>query len=492
MLETVTTLPLKDASLLRQTNLLDGGWIAADSGETLDVTNPATGAVIGTVPVMGTAETRRAIAAAHRAQPAWRGLLAKERSAILRKLFTLMMENQDDLAVIMTAEQGKPLTESRGEIAYAASFIEWFAEEAKRIYGDVIPENLHGRRILVTKEPIGVFAAITPWNFPAAMITRKAAPGWAAGCTGVIRPASETPFSALAIGVLAERAGMPPGVCNVLTGPGRVMGSEITSNPLVRKLSFTGSTEVGALLLAQCAPTIKKTSMELGGNAPFIVFDDADLDAAVTGAMISKFRNTGQTCVCANRILVQDGVYDAFAAKLTAAVEALHVSDGMVEGATQGPLINHAAVEKVAAHIADALSRGARIVTGGKPHVLGGNFFEPTVLVDVPRDAMIFAEETFGPVAPLFRFKTEAEAIALANDTEFGLAAYFYARDVGRIFRVATALESGMVGVNEGMISTEVAPFGGVKSSGLGREGSKYGIEDYLEIKYTVIGGLGN
>ncbi|WP_284944854.1 NAD-dependent succinate-semialdehyde dehydrogenase [Acidisoma cladoniae] len=491
MLETVTTLPLKDAYLLRQTNLLDGRWIAADSGETLDVTNPATGAVIGSVPVMGAAETRRAIEAAHRAQPSWRGLLAKERSAILRKLFTLMMENQEDLAIIMTAEQGKPLAESRGEIAYAASFIEWFAEEAKRIYGDVIPENLHGRRILVTKEPIGVFAAITPWNFPAAMITRKAAPGWAAGCTGVIRPASETPFSALAIGVLAERAGMPQGVCNVLTGPGRVMGAEITANPLVRKLSFTGSTEVGALLLAQCAPTIKKTSMELGGNAPFIVFDDADLDAAVVGAMISKFRNTGQTCVCANRILVQDGVYDAFAAKLKVAVEALQVSDGMAAGATQGPLINRAAVEKVEAHIADALSRGARIVTGGKPHTLGGNFFEPTILADVPHDAQIFGEETFGPVAPLFRFKTEAEAIALANDTEFGLAAYFYARDVGRIFRVATALESGMVGVNEGMISTEVAPFGGVKSSGLGREGSKYGIEDYLEIKYTVIGGLG-
>jgi succinate-semialdehyde dehydrogenase/glutarate-semialdehyde dehydrogenase len=491
MLDTVTTLPLKDSSLLRQANLLDGKWVGADDGATVPVTNPANGGVIGTIPAMGTAETRRAIEAANRAQPGWRAMLAKERSAILRRLFNLMMENQEDLAVIMTAEQGKPLAESRGEIAYAASFIEWFAEEAKRIYGDVIPENLHGRRILVTKEPIGVFAAITPWNFPAAMITRKAGPGWAAGCTGVIRPATETPFSALALGVLAERAGMPPGVCNVLTGPGKVMGAELTANPLVRKLSFTGSTEVGAMLLAQCAPTIKKTSMELGGNAPFIVFDDADLDAAVQGAMISKFRNTGQTCVCANRILVQDGVFDAFAEKLRAAVEALKVADGMEDGATQGPLINKAAVEKVEEHIADAVSHGARIVTGGKRHALGGTFFEPTVLADVPHDAKIFSEETFGPVAPLFRFETEADAIRLANDTEFGLASYFYARDVGRIFRVSAALEYGMVGVNEGMISTEVAPFGGVKSSGLGREGSKYGIEDYLEIKYVALGGLG-
>ncbi|MBW4021530.1 MAG: NAD-dependent succinate-semialdehyde dehydrogenase [Proteobacteria bacterium] len=491
MLDTVTTLPLKDGSLLRQANLLDGRWIGADSGDTVRVTNPANGTTIGSVPAMGAVETRRAIEAAHRALPAWRGLLAKERSAILRRLFNLMLENQEDLAIIMTAEQGKPLAESRGEIVYAASFIEWFAEEAKRVYGDVIPENLHGRRILVTKEPIGVFAAITPWNFPAAMITRKAGPGWAAGCTGVIRPATETPFSALALGVLAERAGMPAGVCNVLTGPGRVMGAELTSNPLVRKLSFTGSTEVGATLLAQCAPTIKKTSMELGGNAPFIVFDDADLDAAVQGAMISKYRNTGQTCVCANRILVQDGVFAAFAEKLRAAVEALKVADGMEPGATQGPLINKAAVDKVREHIEDAVSRGARIVTGGKPHALGGNFFEPTILADVPHEAKIFSEETFGPVAPLFRFNTEDEAIRLANDTEFGLASYFYARDVGRIFRVSAALEYGMVGVNEGMISTEVAPFGGVKSSGLGREGSKYGIEDYLEIKYVALGGLG-
>jgi succinate-semialdehyde dehydrogenase / glutarate-semialdehyde dehydrogenase len=391
----------------------------------------------------------------------------------------------------MTAEQGKPLSESKGEIAYAASFIEWFAEEGKRIYGDTIPQNAKGRRILVLKEPIGVFAAITPWNFPAAMITRKAGPGWAAGCTGVIRPASQTPFSALALAALAERAGMPPGVCNVITGPSGETGAELTSNPLVRKLTFTGSTEVGAKLLAQCAPTIKKTSMELGGNAPFIVFDDADLDAAVAGAMASKYRNTGQTCVCANRILVQDGVYDAFAAKLKTAVEAMKVGNGMEPGVSQGPLINPDAVKKVEEHIADALKRGANVVTGGHRHKLGGTFFEPTILANVPNDAMIFREETFGPVAPLFRFKTEAEAIKLANDTEFGLASYFYSRDVGRVFRVAEALEYGIIGINEGIISTEVAPFGGMKSSGLGREGSKYGIEDYLEIKYLALGGIG-
>jgi succinate-semialdehyde dehydrogenase/glutarate-semialdehyde dehydrogenase len=418
-------------------------------------------------------------------------MLAKDRAAILRKINDLMLANADDLAVIMTAEQGKPLAESKGEIAYAASFIEWFAEEGKRIYGDTIPHNAKGRRILVLKEPIGVFAAITPWNFPAAMITRKAGPGWAAGCTGVIRPASQTPFSALALAVLAERAGMPAGVCNVITGPSGETGAELTSNPLVRKLTFTGSTEVGAKLLAQCAPTIKKTSMELGGNAPFIVFDDADLDAAVTGAMASKYRNTGQTCVCANRILVQDGVYDAFSAKLKAAVEAMKVGNGMEPGVSQGPLINADAVKKVEEHIADALKRGALVVTGGKRHALGGTFFQPTILANVPNDAMIFHEETFGPVAPLFRFKTEEEAIKLANDTEFGLASYFYARDIGRIFRVAEALEYGIIGINEGIISTEVAPFGGMKSSGLGREGSKYGIEDYLEIKYLAVGGIG-
>jgi succinate-semialdehyde dehydrogenase/glutarate-semialdehyde dehydrogenase len=491
MLNPVSPLPLKDASLFRQENYVGGTWIGAASGRTIAVRNPANGEIIGEVPALGAAETRAAIEAAHRAYPAWRALTAKERAAILRRLNDLMLANADDLAVIMTAEQGKPLAESKGEIAYAASFIEWFAEEGKRVYGDTIPQNAKGRRIIVQKEPIGVFAAITPWNFPAAMITRKAGPGWAAGCTGVIRPASQTPFSALAIAVLAERAGMPAGVCNVITGPSGEMGAELTANPLVRKLSFTGSTEIGAKLLAQCAPTIKKTSMELGGNAPFIVFDDADLDAAVIGAIASKYRNAGQTCVCANRLLVQDGVYDAFAAKLKAAVEALRVGDGMEPGVTQGPLINAEAVAKVEAHIADALKRGARIVTGGARHPRGGNFFTPTILADVSAGADIFREETFGPVAPLFRFKTEDEAVKLANDTEFGLAAYFYARDVGRIFRVAEALEYGIIGINEGIISTEVAPFGGMKSSGLGREGSKYGIEDYLEIKYLALGGIG-
>jgi succinate-semialdehyde dehydrogenase/glutarate-semialdehyde dehydrogenase len=491
MLNPTSPLPLKDPTLFRQANCIDGKWVQADSERTIVVKNPATGEAIGEVPALGAAETRRAIEAAHRAQGPWRAMLAKDRAAILRRLNDLMLANADDLAVIMTAEQGKPLAESKGEIAYAASFIEWFAEEGKRIYGDTIPHNAKGRRILVLKEPIGVFAAITPWNFPAAMITRKAGPGWAAGCTGVIRPASQTPFSALALAVLAERAGMPPGVCNVITGPSGETGAELTSNPLVRKLTFTGSTEVGAKLLAQCAPTIKKTSMELGGNAPFIVFDDADLDAAVVGAMASKYRNTGQTCVCANRILVQDGVYDAFSAKLKAAVEAMKVGNGMEPGVSQGPLINADAVKKVEEHIADALKRGAAVVTGGHRHRLGGNFFEPTILANVPNDAMIFREETFGPVAPLFRFKTEEEAIRLANDTEFGLASYFYSRDVGRIFRVAEALEYGIIGINEGIISTEVAPFGGMKSSGLGREGSKYGIEDYLEIKYLAMGGIG-
>jgi succinate-semialdehyde dehydrogenase / glutarate-semialdehyde dehydrogenase len=490
MLNPTSPLPLSDPSLFRQANCIDGKWVQADSGRTIVVKNPATGEAIGEVPALGAAETRRAIEAAHRAQGPWRAMLAKDRAAILRKLNDLMLENADDLAVIMTAEQGKPLSESKGEIAYAASFIEWFAEEGKRIYGDTIPQNARGRRILVLKEPIGVFAAITPWNFPAAMITRKAGPGWAAGCTGVIRPASQTPFSALALAALAERAGMPPGVCNVITGPSGETGAELTSNPLVRKLTFTGSTEVGAKLLAQCAPTIKKTSMELGGNAPFIVFDDADLDAAVAGAMASKYRNTGQTCVCANRILVQDGVYDAFAAKLKTAVEAMKVGNGMEPGVSQGPLINADAVKKVEEHIADAVKRGASVVTGGHRHKLGGTFFEPTILANVPNDAMIFREETFGPVAPLFRFKTEAEAIKLANDTEFGLASYFYSRDVGRVFRVAEALEYGIIGINEGIISTEVAPFGGMKSSGLGREGSKYGIEDYLEIKYVALGGI--
>ncbi|NKE46729.1 NADP-dependent succinate-semialdehyde dehydrogenase [Roseomonas frigidaquae] len=491
MLDVTGKLPLKDPDLFRQANCVGGKWIQADSGKTIAVRNPANGEVIGEVPALGAAETRRAIEAAQAAFGGWRAMLAKDRAAILRKLNDLMLANTDDLAAIMTAEQGKPLTESKGEIAYAASFIEWFAEEAKRIYGDTIPQNAKGRRILVLKEPIGVFAAITPWNFPAAMITRKAGPGWAAGCTGVIRPASQTPFSALALAVLAERAGMPPGVCNVITGPAGETGGELTSNPMVRKLSFTGSTEVGRKLLAQCAPTIKKTSMELGGNAPFIVFDDADLDAAVQGTMASKYRNTGQTCVCANRILVQDGVFDAFAQKLKAAVEGLKVGDGMEPGVTQGPLINADAVKKVEEHIADATAKGASIVTGGKRHERGGNFFQPTILADVPHNAQVFREETFGPVAPLFRFKTEDEAVKLANDSEFGLAAYFYSRDIGRIFRVAEAIEAGIIGINEGIISTEVAPFGGVKESGLGREGSKYGIDDYLEIKYLALGGIG-
>jgi succinate-semialdehyde dehydrogenase/glutarate-semialdehyde dehydrogenase len=491
MLNPASPLPLKDPTLFRQANCIDGRWIEAESGRTLVVKNPATGEVIGEVPAMGAAETRRAIEAADRALPAWRALLAKERAAILRKLNDLMLANADDLAVIMTAEQGKPLAESRGEITYAASFIEWFAEECKRIYGDTIPQTMKGRRNIVLKEPVGVVAAITPWNFPAAMITRKAGPAWAAGCPVVIRPASQTPFSALALAVLAERAGMPPGVCNVITGPAGETGAELTGNALVRKLTFTGSTAVGATLLAQCAPSIKKTSMELGGNAPFIVFDDADLDQAVLGAIASKYRNTGQTCVCTNRFLVQDGIYDAFVEKLTAAVRKLKVGNGMEEGVTQGPLINGAAVEKIKAHIANAVEHGAKVITGGKLHALGGNFFEPTVITDVSPDSDVFRDETFGPLAALIRFKDDEEAVRLANDTEYGLAAYFYARDIGRIFRVAEALEVGMVGVNEGIISTEVAPFGGTKASGLGREGSKYGIQDYLEIKNVTLGGIG-
>ncbi|MBV9653569.1 MAG: NAD-dependent succinate-semialdehyde dehydrogenase [Acetobacteraceae bacterium] len=491
MLNQPSSLPLKDPTLLREVNYIDGKWVGADSGKTLGVKNPATGELVGTVPAVGAAETRRAIEAAHRAFGAWRALLAKERSAILRRMFELMLANTDDLATIMTAEQGKPLTESKGEIAYAASFLEWFAEEGKRVYGDVIPPTLKGRRIIVMKEPVGVVAAITPWNFPAAMITRKAGPAWAAGCPVVIRPASQTPFSALALAVLAERAGMPPGICNVITGPAGETGAELTGNPLVRKLTFTGSTSVGAQLLAQCAPTIKKTSMELGGNAPFIVFDDADLDQAVLGAIASKYRNTGQTCVCTNRFLVQDGVYDAFVEKLTEAVGKLKVGNGMEEGVTQGPLINGAAVEKVKAHIADAVGRGAKVVAGGKAHSLGGNFFEPTVITGVTTDSDVFRDETFGPLSAVIRFRTEEEAIRLANDSEYGLAAYFYARDIGRIFRVSEALETGMVGVNEGIISTEVAPFGGTKASGLGREGSKYGIQDFLEIKNVTLGGIG-
>ncbi|WP_312477806.1 NADP-dependent succinate-semialdehyde dehydrogenase [Stutzerimonas nitrititolerans] len=479
---------LKDSSLFRQQAYVDGAWLDADGGQTLEVNNPASGEVLGTVPKMGAAETRRAIEAAERALPAWRDLTAKERSQALRRWFELIMQNQEDLARLMTLEQGKPLTESRGEIAYAASFIEWFAEEAKRIYGDTIPGHQKDKRIIVIKQPIGVTAAITPWNFPAAMITRKAGPALAAGCTMVVKPASQTPFSALALAELAERAGIPKGVFSVVTGSAGDIGNELTANPIVRKITFTGSTEVGAKLMEQCAPGIKKVSLELGGNAPFLVFDDADLDEAVKGAMQSKYRNAGQTCVCVNRIYVQDGVYDAFAQKFQAAVEKLKIGNGLDDGVDVGPLIDDRAAAKVKEHIEDAVANGARVVTGGKAHSLGGSYFEPTLMINVPHTAKVAKEETFGPLAPLFRFKDEAEAIALANDTEFGLAAYFYARDLGRVFRVAEALESGMVGVNTGMISTEVAPFGGVKSSGLGREGSKYGIEDYLEIKYLCLG----
>ncbi|MBO9551792.1 NADP-dependent succinate-semialdehyde dehydrogenase [Pseudomonas sp.] len=476
---------LKDAQLFRQQAFINGEWLDADSGQTIKVTNPATGEVIGTVPKMGTAETRRAIEAADKALPAWRALTAKERSAKLRRWFELMIENQDDLARLMTTEQGKPLAEAKGEIAYAASFIEWFAEEAKRVYGDTIPGHQPDKRLIVIKQPIGVTAAITPWNFPAAMITRKAGPALAAGCTMVLKPASQTPYSALALVELANRAGIPAGVLSVVTGSAGEVGGELTGNSLVRKLSFTGSTEIGRQLMEECAKDIKKVSLELGGNAPFIVFDDADLDKAVEGAIISKYRNNGQTCVCANRIYVQDGVYDAFAQKLAAAVAKLKIGNGLEEGTTTGPLIDGKAVAKVQEHIDDAVGKGAKVLSGGK--LIEGNFFEPTILVDVPNTAAVAKEETFGPLAPLFRFKDEAEVIAMSNDTEFGLASYFYARDMSRVFRVAEALEYGMVGINTGLISNEVAPFGGIKASGLGREGSKYGIEDYLEIKYLCI-----
>ena len=483
-------LKLNDPSLLREQCYIDGQWCPADNAQTIRVTNPATGEALGSVPRMGAAEARRAIEAANAAWPAWRKKTAKERSSILRKWNDLMLENADDLALIMTAEQGKPLTESKGEITYAASFLEWFAEEGKRIEGDTLPSPWPDRRVVVTKEPIGVCAAITPWNFPAAMITRKVGPALAAGCPMVVKPAELTPFSALALAVLAERAGVPKGVFSVVTGDSKAIGGEMTSNPIVRKLTFTGSTQVGRILMEQCAPTIKKLSLELGGNAPFIVFDDADLDAAVEGAIASKYRNAGQTCVCANRIYVQHGVYDAFADKLVAAVGKLKVGNGQEAGVTQGPLIEEKAMLKVEEHIADALSKGARLLAGGKRHALGHSFFQPTVLADVNASMAVATEETFGPLAPLFRFKDEADVIAMANDTEFGLAAYFYARDIGRVWRVADALESGMVGVNTGLISTEVAPFGGVKQSGLGREGSRYGIDDYLVIKYICMGGL--
>ncbi len=483
---------LKDGSLFRQQCYIDGAWVDADSGKTLEVTNPADGSVIGTVPMMEAAETRRAIEAAEAALPAWRSLLAKERSDILRRWYELIMAHQEDLAVLMTVEQGKPLSESQGEIAFGASFIEWFAEEGRRVYGDIIPTWKKGARCLVMKQPVGVVAAITPWNFPNAMIGRKAGPALAVGCTMVVKPASQTPYSALALAELAKIAGIPKGVFNVVTGSARAIGGELTSNPIVRKLTFTGSTEIGKVLLEQCAGTVKKVSMELGGNAPFIVFDDADLDAAVEGAMISKYRNTGQTCICANRLLVQDGVYDAFVEKLTAKVRALKVGNGLEEGVTQGPLIDETSVEKVEAHISDAVSKGAKIAEGGTRHALGGTFFKPTILTDVTPAMAVAREETFGPLAPVFRFKTEDEAIHMANDTEFGLAAYFYSRDVGRVFRVSEALEYGLIGANEGLMSNAVVPFGGLKESGMGREGSKYGVDDYLEIKYTLIGGIGS
>ena len=483
---------LKDETLLKHDAFIGGKWTAADGNARFAVSNPSSGEKIADVADLTEVETRRAIEAAAKAFPAWRAKTAKERAVLMRKWFELIMANQEDLAVLMTAEQGKPLAETRGEIAYGASFIEWFGEEAKRVYGDVIPTNAANRRILVFKEPIGVVGAITPWNFPNAMITRKCAPAIAAGCTVVIKPASETPLSALALAELGARAGIPAGVFNVVTSDqASKVGAELTQNPLVRKFSFTGSTEIGKLLMRQCASTVKKVSLELGGNAPFIVFDDADLDAAADGAMLSKFRNMGQTCVCANRLLVQDDVYHGFAEKLSERVAKMKVGDGFAEGVTQGPLINMAGVEKVERLVADAVAKGARVVTGGKRHKLGGTFYEPTVLIEVTPDMACAREEIFGPVATLFRFKTEEDAIRLANDTQYGLAAYFYARDVGRILRVSEGLEYGIVGVNEGIISTEVAPFGGMKESGIGREGSKYGIEDFLEIKYIALGGLG-
>jgi succinate-semialdehyde dehydrogenase/glutarate-semialdehyde dehydrogenase len=483
-----STPQLRDQKLFRQAAYIDGAWVEKD--RTIDVDNPATGEVLGTVPQLDAADTRRAVEAAERAFPGWRAKTAKERANVLRRWFELMMANQDDLARLMTLEQGKPLAESKGETAYAASFLEWFGEEAKRVYGDTIPQHQADKRILVLKEPVGVVACITPWNFPLAMITRKAGPAIAAGCTVVLKPASQTPFSALALAELAERAGLPKGVLNIVTGPAKEIGGELTSNPSVRKLSFTGSTETGKLLMAQCAATVKRLSLELGGNAPFIVFDDADLDAAVEGAVISKYRNTGQTCVCANRLLVQDAIYDAFAEKLAVAVRKLRPASGLEPEATQGPLIDDRAVEKVEEHIRDATSKGAQVAVGGKRHSLGGRFFEPTILTGVTPAMLIAREETFGPVAPLFRFKDEAEAISMANDTEFGLAAYFYGRDMGRIWKVAEALEYGIVGVNTGIISTEVAPFGGMKQSGIGREGSKYGMEEFLEVKYVCLGGV--
>ena len=483
-------LPLKDHQLLRQACYVDGAWIAADSGETIAVTNPANGQTIAQVPRCGAAETERAIAAAQQAFTTWRETTAAERSRILRRWFDLMLAHQDDLALIMTAEQGKPLAESRGEIAYAAAYIEWFAEEAKRAYGELIPSPFRDRQIVVTREPVGVCAAITPWNFPSAMITRKVAPALAAGCTIVVKPAEQTPLSALALAELAERAGVPAGVFNVVTGRASVIGGVLTASPVVRKLTFTGSTPVGQLLMQQCAGTVKKLSLELGGNAPFIVFDDADVDAAVAGALASKYRNAGQTCVCSNRFLVQDGIYERFAQKLAAAVQELRVGNGMDADVVQGPLIDQAAVDKVEQLVSDALAQGARALVGGTRHALGGTWYQPTVLTDVTSTMAVMREEIFGPVAPLLRFSTEEEAVRLANDTEFGLAAYFFSQSHARVWRVSRQLEYGMVGVNTGAISTEVAPFGGVKLSGLGREGSRHGLDEYLSLKYLALAGL--
>lgn len=482
------TMQLKDHELLREICYINGEWVTADDGATREVLNPANGEVLAHVPSMGAVETRRAIELAETAWFSWKEKTASERAGVLRRWYELVLENKQDLATIMTLEQGKPLAESIGEVAYGASFIEWFAEEAKRVYGDTIPTHQADKRILVLKQPVGVCAAITPWNFPNAMITRKAGAALAAGCTMVVKPAGDTPLSALALCELAHRAGVPPGVLNVVTGNAGEIGDELTSNPIVRKLSFTGSTEVGRILMAKCADTMKKVSMELGGNAPFIVFDDADLDAAVEGAIQSKYRNAGQTCVCANRFLVQDGVYDEFANRLTAAVSKIKVGDGMEDGVTQGPLINEEAVKKVEEHISDAVEKGARILTGGARHELGGTFFQPTLVVDVSSRMQVASEETFGPLAPLFRFSTEEQAVDMANDTEFGLAAYFYSQNLGRVWRVSEQLEYGMVGINSGIISTVIAPFGGVKQSGVGREGSKYGIEEYMEIKYLCMG----
>ncbi len=481
---------LQDMALLRQACLIDGAWVAADGGETVSVDNPATGEILGTVPKCGRAETARAIAAAQAAWPAWRAKTALERANLLMRWHDLILAAKDDLARLMTLEQGKPVAEAAGEILYGASFLRWFAEEARRVYGDIVPAPWAGKRILVTREPVGVCGIVTPWNFPTAMITRKVGPAFAIGCPVVIKPASQTPFSALALGELAIRAGIPAGVINIVTGNARAIGAELTENPTVRKVSFTGSTEVGKALMAQCAGTVKKVSMELGGNAPFLVFDDADIDAAIAGAMASKYRNSGQTCICANRFYVQAGIYDAFVARLAKAVGELHVGNGLTAGVSQGPLIDGKALVRLKEHVADAAAKGGRIVCGGKPHALGGNFFEPTIVADATRDMVFAREEIFGPLAPVFKFATEAEAIAAANDTEYGLAAYLYTRDLGRAFRVSEALEYGMVGVNESLISNTEAPFGGVKESGLGREGSRYGIDEYSVMKYTCIGGL--